>query len=142
MLFIALPIIVEFDNVNYKLNYIAFVGVLIFGFGLLFESIGDWQLFCFKKNKNNKGKIITSGLWRFIRHPNYFGEAVLWWGIGVFTLSSELWYAAIISPIILNLLLLYVSGVPLLEKKYAGNADWEEYKKVTPAFLPFFGKKG
>ena len=142
MIFIALPIMVEFSSNNDKLNPFSFIGVLIFVFGLIFESIGDFQMYYFKKNPENKGKIIKSGLWKFTRHPNYFGEAVLWWGIGIFTISSDLWLISFIGPLILNLLLVFVSGVPLLEKKYEGNKEWEDYKKVTPMFVPFFGKKG
>jgi steroid 5-alpha reductase family enzyme len=142
MLIIAYPIIVVFNSSNDNLTIINFVGLSIFIFGLLFESIGDYQLLCFKKNQLNKGTIITSGLWKFTRHPNYFGEVVLWWGIGIFTIGSDFYLTAFISPLILNLLLLFVSGVPMLEKKYAGNKDWEDYKKITPAFVPFIGRKG
>lgn len=142
MLIIAYPIMVVFNSLNDHLAIINFVGLSIFLFGILFESIGDYQLIRFKRNPENKGKIITTGLWKFTRHPNYFGEAVLWWGIGIFTIGSDLYLTAFISPLILNLLLLYVSGVPMLEKKYAGNKDWEDYKKITPAFVPLIGRKG
>jgi len=142
MIFIALPIIVEFSSNNDKLNLFSFIGVLIFAFGFLFESIGDFQMYCFKRNPLNKGRIITSGLWKYTRHPNYFGEAVLWWGIGIFTVGSDSWLISFIGPLILNLLLVFVSGVPMLEKKYKGNTEWETYEKITPMFIPFFGKKG
>jgi steroid 5-alpha reductase family enzyme len=142
MILIALPIMVEFSSNNDKLNTFSFFGVLIFAFGLLFESVGDFQMYCFKKNPKNKGKIIKSGLWKYTRHPNYFGEAVLWWGIAIFTIGSELWLISFIGSLILNLLLVFVSGVPILEKKYEGNSEWENYKKITPMFIPLFGKKG
>lgn len=142
MMIIAYPIMVVFNSFNDHLTTINFVGLSIFLFGILFESIGDNQLMRFKSNPENKGKIITSGLWKFTRHPNYFGEAVLWWGIGIFTIGSDLYLTSFISPLILNLLLLFVSGIPMLEKKYAGNKDWENYKKITPAFVPFIGRKG
>ena len=142
MLIIAYPIMVVFNSIDNQLTIINIVGISIFLFGLLFESIGDYQLFCFKKNPLNKGKIITSGLWKFTRHPNYFGEVVLWWGIGIFTIGSDLYLSAFISPLILTLLLLYVSGVPILEKKYAGNKEWEDYKKITPTFVPLIGRNG
>ena len=83
---------------------------------------------------------MTRGLWSITRHPNYFGEATLWWGIGLIALSSPAGWAAIISPITITGLLLFVSGVPLLEKKYAGRPDWEAYKKRTPKFFPWFPK--
>ena len=142
MIFIALPIMVEFSSNIDSLNLYSFIGALIFAFGFLFESIGDFQMYCFKRNPENKGKIIKSGLWKFTRHPNYFGEAVLWWGIGIFTIGSDLWFISFIGPLVINLLLVFVSGVPLLEKKYEGNKEWDEYKKVTPAFIPFIGRKG
>lgn len=142
MILIAFPIIVEFSSNNDSLNLFSFIGVLTFAFGLFFESIGDFQMYCFKRNPVNKGRIITSGLWKYTRHPNYFGEAVLWWGIGIFTVGSDSWLISFIGPITLNLLLVFVSGVPLLEKRYEGNMEWEKYKKVTPAFIPFIGKKG
>jgi steroid 5-alpha reductase family enzyme len=142
MLIIAYPIMVVFSSIDNQLTIINIFGISIFLFGLLFESIGDYQLFCFKRDPLNKGKIITSGLWKFTRHPNYFGEVVLWWGIGIFAIGSDLYLTAFISPLILNLLLLYVSGVPMLEKKYAGKKDWEDYKKITPTFVPLIGRKG
>ena len=142
MLTIAFPIMVVFNSLNDNLTAINFIGLSIFLFGILFESFSDYQLLRFKRNPENKGKIITSGLWKFTRHPNYFGEVVLWWGIGIFTIGSDLYLSAFISPLILNLLLLYVSGIPMLEKKYAGNKDWEDYKKITPAFFPLIGRKG
>ncbi|MCX6170225.1 MAG: DUF1295 domain-containing protein [Ignavibacteriales bacterium] len=142
MIFIALPIMVEFSSNNDELNLFSFIGVLIYLFGLLFESIGDFQMYCFKRNPKNKGRIIKSGLWKFTRHPNYFGEAVLWWGISIFTIGSDLWIISFVGTLILNLLLVFVSGVPLLEKKYEGNKEWEDYKKITPMFVPLVGKKG
>lgn len=142
MLFVALPIMVVFYNSSNSLSVFNFIGIGVFIFGLLFESIGDFQLYQFKKNLSNKGKIIKSGLWKITRHPNYFGEAVLWWGIGIYTIGLDLFYIALIGPLALNLLLLFVSGVPLLEKKFEGNSEWEEYKKDTSAFIPYFGKKG
>jgi len=142
MLVIAFPIMVVFNSANDQLNLFSYVGFLIFAFGFLFESVGDFQMFRFKKKPENKGKIITSGLWKFTRHPNYFGEAFLWWGVAVLAIGSDLFMLAFIGPLLLNLLLLFVSGVPLLEKKYEGNEAWETYKKTTPKFIPFFGKRG
>ena len=142
MLFVALPIMIVFSNSSSLFTIFSFIGLLIFIFGLSFESIGDYQLYKFKKDKSNKGKIIKSGLWKFTRHPNYFGEAALWWGIGIYTIGMNLFYIALFGPLILNLLLVYVSGIPLLEKKYEGNSEWEKYKNDTPAFIPLIGKKG
>ena len=142
MIAVAFPIMVVFNGEGDQLNAFSLIGFIIFVFGFLFESIGDYQMYNFKKKAESKGRIITSGLWKYTRHPNYFGEAVLWWGIGIVAIGSDLFLTAFIGPIVINLLLIYVSGVPMLEKKYAGNKQWENYKKVTPAFLPFIGKKG
>ena len=142
MLVVALPIMLTFYNSHGSHILFSFAGLLIYVLGLSFESIGDYQLYKFKKNKDNKGKIIQSGLWKFTRHPNYFGEAVLWWGIGIYAIGIGSSIAALTGPLVINLLLVYVSGIPLLEKKYEGNTEWGEYKINTPAFIPLIGKKG
>jgi len=116
-----------------------FLGVIVWFIGFLFESISDSQLKKFISNPNNKGKILKTGLWKYSRHPNYFGEVVQWWGIWVLSLSIGV--IGIISPVTITLLILFVSGVPLLEKKYKDNTEFEEYKKVTSVFIPFFPKK-
>lgn len=115
-------------------------GVILWIIGFLFESIGDHQLTRFKKDSANKGKIITTGLWRYTRHPNYFGEAVQWWGIFLLALSVGGW-VTVESPLLITYLLRYVSGVPMLERKYAGRPEFEEYKRKTSAFFPLPVKK-
>lgn len=107
-------------------------GIIIWMIGFYFESTADKQLSEFIKNPENKGKLMTSGLYKYSRHPNYFGEVTQWWGI--FLISGSL--ITIISPLTITLLILFVSGVPLLEKKYVGRSDWEEYKKKTSVFIP------
>ena len=107
-------------------------GLIVWIFGFYFESTADKQLSNHIKNPANKGKLMTTGLWKYSRHPNYFGEVTQWWGI--FLLSSSLF--TIISPLTITLLILFVSGIPLLEKKYEGRPDWEEYKKKTSIFIP------
>ena len=137
MFIIAWPIIIAFSDFAQVNYYLLISGLIIFMAGLLFEAIGDFQLQRFKSRKENSGKIITSGLWKYTRHPNYFGEALLWWGIALPALNSHLGWTALFSPLIMGLLLLFVSGVPMLEKKYEGRPDWEEYKRKTPKFIPF-----
>jgi len=117
-------------------NYLLLFGVLIWLIGFLFESVGDYQLLIFKRNPNNKGKIMKYGVWKYTRHPNYFGEATLWWGIFIIALMHPMGIITIISPLLINYLLLFVSGIPMLEKKYKGNKEFEEYKKNTSAFFP------
>jgi steroid 5-alpha reductase family enzyme len=113
------------------------LGLVLFGIGFFFEAVADYQLAGFKKKPENKGKIITTGLWEMSRHPNYFGEALVWWGIGFYAVSLPNGWMTLISPLVLTLLLRFVSGVPMLEKKYKGRSDWEEYKRQTAAFVPF-----
>ena len=84
---------------------------------------------------------MTSGLWAYTRHPNYFGEALLWWGIFLMALPFPWGILAVVSPLLIDYLLLYVSGIPMLEKKYEGNAEFETYKKRTNVFWPWFPRK-
>lgn len=119
-----------------SLYWYQYLGIALWLFGLLWESIGDWQLFQFKKDPKNKGKILTKGLWALSRHPNYFGEAVLWWGIVLFVLPWGLWYLSLLGAITITYLLTRVSGVPFLEWKYRDNPAYLEYIRTTPAFVP------
>jgi steroid 5-alpha reductase family enzyme len=113
------------------------LGLVVFGAGFMLEVVADYQLAEFKKNPENRGKIMTSGVWAVSRHPNYFGEALVWWGISFYALSFPLGWSALISPVIITLLLRFVSGVPMLEKKYENHPDWADYKAKTAAFVPF-----
>ena len=112
-------------------------GLLVFGAGFLFEVVADYQLAEFKKNPENQGKIINSGLWSISRHPNYFGESLVWLGISFYAMSFPYGWCALISPVVITLLLRFVSGVPLLEKKYKNHPDWADYQAKTAAFVPF-----
>ncbi len=114
------------------------IGLVLWIVGFIFEALGDAQLKAFKKNKDNKGKLMTIGLWSWTRHPNYFGEALMWWSIGIITVSTLEAYAFIsfIGPLFITYLLLYVSGVPLLESKYKDREDFKLYKKRTSKFFP------
>ncbi|OGG34928.1 steroid 5-alpha reductase [Candidatus Gottesmanbacteria bacterium RIFOXYB1_FULL_47_11] len=117
------------------------VGVAVWLIGFYFEHTGDRQLKQFVSNPSNKGKIMDQGLWRYSRHPNYFGEVAQWWGLFFIALSVPGAIFTIIGPLTITFLILFVSGVPLLEKKYAGRADFEEYKKRTSVFFPLPPKK-
>ena len=90
----------------------------------------------FRKNKTATDSIIQTGLWKYSRHPNYFGEVLMWWGIFIIVapISGRLYY--IVSPIMITLLIRYVSGVPMLEEKYKDNVAFQEYKKKVPALFP------
>lgn len=119
------------------------VGVLLWFTGFLFESVGDSQLKKFIANPENKGQIMSKGLWKYTRHPNYFGEAIMWWAVWIVSLSGLAWLnlIGIISPLLLTYLLLFVSGVPLLEKKYKDNPLFQECAKKTSVFFPLPPKK-
>jgi steroid 5-alpha reductase family enzyme len=112
------------------------VGLILFAVGFLFEALGDYQLWVFKRKPENAGKIMTTGLWKYTRHPNYFGEAVVWWGIALFVFPFPYGWLGLTAPILMTWLLTRVSGVPMLEEKYAGRADFQEYARKTPAFFP------
>ncbi|MGB6867261.1 MAG: DUF1295 domain-containing protein, partial [Candidatus Aminicenantaceae bacterium] len=138
---IALPIMLVNFSGREDLTAIDFLGIGVWCIGFFFEAVSDYQLRQFKKRPENKGKIITTGLWKYTRHPNYFGEVVLWWGIFLLALSVKNGWIVILSPLLLSFLILRVSGVTMLEKKYAGNAEFEAYAKRTNAFFPWFPKK-
>jgi steroid 5-alpha reductase family enzyme len=129
-------------SVRKDLDAYAVVGFLIWVFGFAFEVIADSQKSRFAADPANKGRFIQTGLWSKSRHPNYFGEIMLWIGVAVIALPVlvGLQWVALISPLFVTLLLTRVSGVPLLEakadKKWGGQPDYEEYKKKTPVLLP------
>ncbi len=137
---IAQPIIAINKNNGSSFNWFDIIGVTIWILGFCFEVVGDWQLVQFLKNPANKGKIMQSGLWAYTRHPNYFGEVTLWWGIFIVSLGSAPFFYTIIGPLTITILILFISGIPLLEKKYEGRPDFEEYKKRTSVFFPLPAK--
>lgn len=140
LLLIASPIILTSAAPGGPLHWLDWGGVGIWSLGFFFEAVGDYQLSQFKKNPENKGKVMRSGLWQYTRHPNYFGEVTLWWGIFLIGLSSGYGWWGIIGPLTITFLILKVSGIPMLEKKYEGNKDFEDYKKRTSVFFPWFPK--
>ena len=122
-----------------ELTAFDFIGVALWAIGLTFEAVGDWQLANFKADPNNKGQVMNRGLWRYTRHPNYFGDALLWWGVFCFALPNGWW--TIVSPLAMTVLLLKISGVALLEKTLSKTKpQYEAYVRRTNAFLPWFPK--
>lgn len=117
------------------------LGVLLWVIGFLFEAIGDWQLMRFKADPAKRGKVLQNGLWRYTRHPNYFGEAVLWWGYFCFAAAAGA-YWTVYSPLLMTYLLLRVSGVAMLERTLVqAKPGYAEYVQRTNAFLPWFPRK-
>ena len=126
------------SSISADISYFTFLGAIIWLFGFLFEVLADFQKTNFKNNSENKGQFITEGLWGLCRHPNYFGEIILWFGIWIITfpLLSGWEYITLISPFFVYLLLTSVSGINLVEKKWKDSKEYQEYKKRVPELIP------
>jgi steroid 5-alpha reductase family enzyme len=112
-------------------------GFIVWALGLTTEVIADRQLQRFIHNPQNKGQLMTGGLWRYSRHPNYFGELLLWWGVGIIALGVPFGWVGLIGPATISYLIIFVSGVPPTEKAFAGRPGWDEYKQRTSVLLPW-----
>ena len=113
-----------------------YAGLALWLGGMFFEVVGDWQLARFQRSEGSKGRVLDTGLWRYTRHPNYFGEALLWWGIYLMALSAGAWWS-IVAPLLMTFLLLRVSGVSLLEKDISDRRpEYRDYISRTNAFIP------
>lgn len=134
-LIISLPLLAAITG-SRPLNLFDGLAVLMVSFGILFESIADAQLAAFKARPGNQGQVMDKGLWRYTRHPNYFGECCVWWGFYLFAVAAEGWWS-ILSPLLMTFLLLRVSGVALLERDIAERRPgYREYMAHTNAFIP------
>ena len=138
---ILLPVTYILARQGSDLTWLDAMGIAVWLMGFAFEAIGDLQLAQFKKDPRNRGRIITSGLWKYTRHPNYFGEVTLWWGIWLIACSIPGGWKTVFGPATITLLILFVSGIPLLEKKYDGNIEFKEYRRRTSAFFPLPPKR-
>ena len=136
MVFIGYPLlhIAFFGSPN--ISFIFFCGSLIWIFGFIFEIISDYQLDLFIQNPKNKGKIMQYGLWKYSRHPNYFGEITLWWGLWIAIMTVPYSVFALISPLLITLLITKVSGIPMAEKNMQKKPEFQEYRKRTSALIP------
>jgi steroid 5-alpha reductase family enzyme len=134
---VSLPLLAAITG-SRPLNVFDGFALVLVVFGILFESIADAQLAAFRSKPDTRGKVLDTGLWRYTRHPNYFGECCVWWGFYLFALAAGGWWA-IISPILMTYLLLRVSGVALLEKDITERRPaYRDYVARTNAFLPGF----
>ena len=142
ILIISLPLLgTIFYTKSNDLIGLDYLAILIWVVGFIFESIGDFQLTKFKNNPNNKGKVLDKGLWKYTRHPNYFGDTLVWWAYAIFSISSGS-YWPIIGSLIMTILIIKVSGVSLLEKTLKNKKPgYEEYIRKTNSFFPWFPKK-
>jgi len=118
------------------LGLLDWLGVALWAIGLYFEAVGDWQLARFKADRANAGRVMDRGLWRYTRHPNYFGDFCVWWGLYLLALSAGAWWT-VVGPLIMSFLLLRFSGVRLLERDIGERRPaYAEYVRRTNAFFP------
>lgn len=137
--FIALPLAVAVDGSS-PLGWLDALALVVWLSGMFFEVVGDGQLRNFRQNPANQGRVLDTGLWKFTRHPNYFGECLIWWGYFLLAVAAGGWWT-ILSPTLMTFLLLRVSGVTLLEKDISNRRpDYVDYIKKTNAFLPGPGR--
>jgi steroid 5-alpha reductase family enzyme len=124
-----------------QMTFLDYLAIPVWLVGFFFEAVGDWQLARFKANLANKGKVLNTGVWRYSRHPNYFGDAAQWWAFYLMALAAGSWWT-IFSPVLMTLLLMRVSGVTLLEKTLKENKPgYQSYVESTSEFIPWFPKK-
>ena len=133
---IVSPVLFINQNAGPDLGLLDGIGVAVWLIGFYFEAVGDAQLARFIKDPANKGKLMQSGLWAYTRHPNYFGEVTQWWGIWIVAMSIPGGLIGIIGPITITILILKVSGIPMLEKRMEENPDFAQYKQRVSVFLP------
>ena len=134
---VSLPLLFIF-HAGVVIRSVDFLAIALFLVGFFFEAIGDWQMDRFRANPNNIGQVCDGGLWRYTRHPNYFGEAVLWWGLWFFAVARSAPVWTVVSPVLLTFLLLRVSGARLLEQSLTKEKpSYRDYIRRTSAFVPW-----
>jgi steroid 5-alpha reductase family enzyme len=132
---ISLPLLAAINSTA-PLGWLDGIGAALWLMGMVFEAGGDWQLVRFKGNPANQGKVLDTGLWRYTRHPNYFGDFCVWWGLFLIALAAGGWWS-VVGPLVMSFLLLKVSGVALLEKDIGERRPaYREYVRRTNAFFP------
>lgn len=141
ILLVSLPLWHIQTTSNSELNFVDYLAILIWIMGFCFEAGGDYQLYTFKKDPKNKGKVLNSGFWKYTRHPNYFGDAAVWWAYGLFSIACG-GYWQVIGSIIMTLLIIKVSGVAMLERTLkTSKPEYLDYIKKTSSFIPWLPKK-
>ena len=120
-----------------RMTTLSWVGVLVWLVGFLFEAVGDLQLARFKADESNRGKVLNRGLWRYTRHPNYFGDFLVWWGLFLVSIGSPIDLWTVISPLAMSFFLVRVTGVALLDRNLSGrSAEYMDYMQTTSSFFP------
>lgn len=142
MWLISAPLLgANFSGTGKNLGILDFAGISLWVTGFIFETFGDCQLARFKTVPSNNGKVLSTGLWRYTRHPNYFGDSAVWWGYGLISISAGSLFPAL-GSILMTALIIKVSGITLLEKTLADKKPgYRKYIETTSAFFPWFPKK-
>lgn len=133
---VALPITIVAVEGNRSLGERDILAFGLWVLGFVIEARADWQLERFKQRSDNRGKVMRAGLWKFSRHPNYFGELVQWWAISLLAIGPVIGWVALGGPLLLSYLIIYVSGIPPIEKRYRKKAEFIVYKKTTSMLVP------
>jgi steroid 5-alpha reductase family enzyme len=137
---VSLPLLAAVNGTD-PLGVFDYLGMAFWAIGIFFETTGDFQLARFKANPANQGKVMDSGVWRLTRHPNYFGDFMVWWGFYLFALGAGGWWS-VVGPLLMSVLLMRVSGAALLEKKLGKTREgYKEYTRTTNGFFPGPKKK-
>lgn len=134
-LIVLLPVIVT-NVMSPGVSTLMYVGIFLWFVGFVCESLADAQLKSFLKNPDSKGKLMMSGLWKYSRHPNYFGELLQWWALALIALSASYGWIGLIGPLLLSFLIIKVSGIPLAEARHADRPQWQDYKACTSMLIP------
>lgn len=134
---ISVPLLAAQNNPQpAQLTALDFLALAVWGIGFFFEAVGDWQLSRFKADPSNRDQLLTSGLWRYTRHPNYFGDAAQWWGYYLLAVAAGGWWT-VFSPLLMTFLLVRISGVAMLERSLVGTKPgYRDYMQSTSTFLP------
>jgi steroid 5-alpha reductase family enzyme len=141
LILVALPILGTQTHGFYSLYWWNYIGVLLWLIGMFFQTVGDYQLQRFKKYRKTKNAVLNSGLWKYSRHPNYFGEVLLWWGIFLLALPVQNPLILLISPIVVTFFVIGFSGMPKMKKRWRFHKVYQKYAQKTSAFFPLPPRK-
>jgi steroid 5-alpha reductase family enzyme len=142
LMLVSLPLLgANMGSHSENLTWLDYLGIMVWVVGFVFEAGGDFQLYRFKRNPENKGKVLDTGFWKYTRHPNYFGDSAVWWAYAIFSIAAGS-YWQIVGSVLMTLLIIKVSGVALLEKSLnTTKPQYAEYIRKTSSFFPWFPKK-
>lgn len=137
---VMIPVLLSHQTEMKSMVFLSWIGAMIAIFGLVFETIADFQKFIYKKSSPTS--FMNKGLWSIVQHPNYLGELLFWWGIFLVSLPYSLWYISIIGPVWISFIIIKFSGISILQRRwktqYGTNPDFKDYQKKTRKLIPFF----